>query len=585
MPGLGMLLILGLLVVPALYYLWDYHGRKRLLHKLKAGWGKEEALRRMDADEMADVAHYAAALHQLEPPSSRVDDTTWSDLDMDDVLRGIDASMSVVGSETLYSMLRDQGCDEATIDRRLALAEAFEADQALRLKAQTALFGIGRHAFHGAWRYLFQASFQYPQYPWIYPILSVMPVLLALLGLVHQLFLLLAAAAFALNLAVQLRTQAVWQKEVTAIRHIGAVIKCAQALTKVKQPGFDAWRQRIAAHQGKLRAIRFWLPFFGVEAAGDMSIVMEYLKILFLPDMLSLVAIVRIINRHNQAVRGLYALVGEVDACLSIAQLQQRVQGLCRPRFHGDRQLVASGIRHPLLVKAVANDVRWQRNCLISGSNASGKSTFIKAIAVNIILAQSLGLCHADRFALRRGLVMSAMAVRDNIGAGESYFIVEIKSLKRILDQVDQRMVYCFIDEILRGTNTIERIAASSAVLERLARKDSLCMVATHDIELTRILAQDYEMLHFSEVVDDAGIHFDYLVKPGPSRTRNAILLLKQMGYPVQLVERAQQTAQYFEESGAWPSQQHAAGDTIPNEARCACADRLVNGKEDEPCT
>ena len=99
---------------------------------------------------------------------------------------------------------------------------------------------------------------------------------------------------------------------------------------------------------------------------------------------------------------------------------------------------------------------------------------------------------------------MSAMAVKDSITAGESYFIVEIKRLKRILDRMGQGMVYCFIDEILRGTNTIERIAASSAVLRSLLGKQALCLAATHDIELTRILKDSFRMMHFSEQVERA---------------------------------------------------------------------------------
>ncbi|HPA61254.1 MAG TPA: DNA mismatch repair protein MutS, partial [Clostridia bacterium] len=236
----------------------------------------------------------------------------------------------------------------------------------------------------------------------------------------------------------------------------------------------------------------------------------------------------------------------------SLAQIPLRAPVLCKARFHQQAGVEAAGLTHPLIPDAVPNDLSWQQNLLISGSNASGKSTFIKAVAVNLILAQSLGLCFAQSFALRRGRVMSAMAVRDNLLAGESYFIVEIKSLKRILDAMDSGAVYCFIDEILRGTNTVERIAASSAVLESLSGRDSLCMAATHDIELTRLLADSYENRHFAETVDGSGLRFDYKIKPGPTRTRNAIRLLAQMGYPPQVIQAARRRAEAFERTGAW---------------------------------
>jgi DNA mismatch repair ATPase MutS len=113
-------------------------------------------------------------------------------------------------------------------------------------------------------------------------------------------------------------------------------------------------------------------------------------------------------------------------------------------------------------------------------------------------------------------------------------------------------MVYCFIDEILRGTNTIERIAASASVLESLVGKNTLCMAATHDIELTRILAEQYDNRHFSEIVDEDGVRFDFLLKPGPTQTRNAIRLLSQLGYPENVITKANIRAAHFEDAGVW---------------------------------
>ena len=147
---------------------------------------------------------------------------------------------------------------------------------------------------------------------------------------------------------------------------------------------------------------------------------------------------------------------------------------------------------------------------------------------------------------------MSSMAVRDSVRGGESYFVAEIRSLKRILDAAEGKTpVLAFIDEILRGTNTIERIAASAAVLDALAGKNILVMAATHDIELTRMLAS-YQNIHFREWVDQGGVTFDYKLRPGPSRTRNALELLGQMGFDRQTVERAREMAARFERGQGW---------------------------------
>jgi DNA mismatch repair ATPase MutS len=188
---------------------------------------------------------------------------------------------------------------------------------------------------------------------------------------------------------------------------------------------------------------------------------------------------------------------------------------------------------------------------LISGSNASGKSTFIKAAAVSAILAQTVNTCLAQRFAMRRALVMTSMAVRDNVTAGESYFVTEIKSLKRILDK--NIFFICFIDEILKGTNTAERIAASAATLKFFESLDCLCVAATHDIELTRMLKDGYDNYHFEETVTNEGITFDYKIKTGPTQTRNAIKLLEVLGFDEGITADAHRLAQVYDASGKWP--------------------------------
>ena len=148
---------------------------------------------------------------------------------------------------------------------------------------------------------------------------------------------------------------------------------------------------------------------------------------------------------------------------------------------------------------------------------------------------------------------MSSMAIRDDICSGESYFVAEIRSLKRILDAVDTGgMVFCFIDEILRGTNTVERIAASSSVLKNLESKNVICVAATHDVELTRILAGSFDNWHFREQITESSVIFDYRLCSGPATGRNAIALLERMGFESAVVNRANAAVRHFEDTGLW---------------------------------
>ena len=145
------------------------------------------------------------------------------------------------------------------------------------------------------------------------------------------------------------------------------------------------------------------------------------------------------------------------------------------------------------------------------------------------------------------------MALRDDIESGESYFIVEIKSLKRILEESKkQEPLLCIIDEVLRGTNTIERIAASSRILAELKKNWVLPFAATHDIELSYILNSLYENYHFEEEVKEKEVVFSYILKKGRATSRNAIRLLDMLDYDSSIVKGAEKAAADFERKGVW---------------------------------
>ncbi|NLW20639.1 MAG: hypothetical protein GXY84_04605 [Clostridiales bacterium] len=142
---------------------------------------------------------------------------------------------------------------------------------------------------------------------------------------------------------------------------------------------------------------------------------------------------------------------------------------------------------------------------------------------------------------------------------------MEIKSLRRILTATMQEpLVLCFIDEILRGTNTIERIASSTSLLRYLRSQPALCMAATHDIELTQLLP-DYQQFHFREEMTNTGMTFPYRLMTGPSTTRNAIRLLAQLDFPDRVVAGADALAAGFANSGAW---EQAAQNRIKKEGQ-----------------
>lgn len=245
---------------------------------------------------------------------------------------------------------------------------------------------------------------------------------------------------------------------------------------------------------------------------------------------------------------------------------RRKGRGWCAPEFFVGEGLQMEEGYHPLLSKPVKNGIVTKRGVLLTGSNASGKSTFLKTVALNAILAQTIHTCAADRYRAPFYHVYSSMTLRDDLDSGESYYIVEIKALKRILDAASEGegQILCFVDEVLRGTNTVERIAASTQILKSLGRMERghsmkrghsmgiLCFAATHDIELTELLQDDFDNYHFEEDVRDGDVFFNYKLKEGKATTRNAIKLLELMGYDKEVIKKATDQAEHFTRFGVW---------------------------------
>ena len=295
---------------------------------------------------------------------------------------------------------------------------------------------------------------------------------------------------------------------------------------------------------------------------GLEAFVISYLKILFMVDMIKFYSMLKYVDGREAEIEDMFAAMGELDALIAIASFREFLPYYCVPELSDSPSescsqehisFRAENMYHPLIPDPVANSIHIHQGVLVTGSNASGKSTFLKTLALNAILAQTIHTCTCHAYQSVYLKVMTSMALRDNLEGGESYFIVEIKSLQRILKECEKKQpVLCIVDEVLRGTNTIERIAASSQILRSLCKPHVLPLAATHDIELSYILEDCYSNYHFEEEIRDHDVVFNYLLKQGRATTRNAIRLLEIIGYDPEIIKDAQKMAKRFEETGVW---------------------------------
>jgi DNA mismatch repair ATPase MutS len=184
----------------------------------------------------------------------------------------------------------------------------------------------------------------------------------------------------------------------------------------------------------------------------------------------------------------------------------------------------------------------------------SGKSTFLRTVGVNAVLAQTIHTCLAGQYRAPVFHVRSYIGRADDLLAGKSYYIVEVEALLELVRASGDTAPHLFLlDELFRGTNAVERIAAGEAVLGELlqARKDAsklhIVLAATHDGELVDLVSGTFEAYHFGDSVGPDGLMFDHRLQHGPATTRNAVALLRLHGAPETLLARAVTTAEMLD--------------------------------------
>lgn len=522
-------------------------GDRKLRNRLAARFG----LPVKPPDVRPDVSGYWR-LRKNEVPH-HVDETTWDDLDMDKVFDKLNACHSSVGEEYLYAMLHEPVFDGETLQTRESLMAWLDERPEMRLNLQVILEKMGKQPGNALYMFCYDVTSKRIKHAWLYRALALLPFIgVGLIFLNATAGGILTIAAVLANGVIYYMFKRRMEVEMASLRCFSAMLWCARQVGKTPLNDAHPVGRGIAASYARFKGLGGRLSGLMAERVSDMDALIEYFRILTLSNIRGYNRIISALEKHQAELRQLYRAVGELDACIALLSYRKSVSVWTRPEFINENGIEMADICHPLLDDPVPNSAVLRAASLVSGSNASGKSTFIKAVAINGILAQTVHICTAAVFRTRRALVMTSMAVRDDITAHESYFLTEIKSLRRIIDKLHEVYCVCFIDEILKGTNTVERIAASVAVLRYLHGQNGLFAVATHDIELTRLLDGVYDNYHFRETMSEDGLAFDYTIKPGPSQTRNAILLLEHLGFDRQIIEDAHRLVERYESAGSW---------------------------------
>jgi len=327
-----------------------------------------------------------------------------------------------------------------------------------------------------------------------------------------------------------------------------SICRIANELVKLN---FTSESNHILRSVKSINELKKRIFFFKFEKRVDSEIeavlmfFSDVIKILFLIEPLIVFNVLKQLERKRNDIQTLFEYIGKTDSAISIATVRHEMPYYCKPVIVADKKsLEFTEIYHPLIPDCIANSLKiTNKSILITGSNMSGKTTFIRTVGINVLLAQTVNTCFARTFNLSQMQVFSAIRISDDLLTDKSYYFEEVSIIKNLIDESDSSAPNLFLlDEIFKGTNTIERLSAGKAVLSYLVKSDNnIVFVSTHDMEFTELLCDTYELYHFTELIQNDDISFDYKLKSGAVFTTNAIRILEINKYPRKIIEEARE--------------------------------------------
>ncbi|MGZ5190289.1 MAG: MutS-related protein [Flavisolibacter sp.] len=265
-----------------------------------------------------------------------------------------------------------------------------------------------------------------------------------------------------------------------------------------------------------------------------------FLNPFFLWDVRQMISLNQWRIRNNAHVSTWFEAIAEMEVLNSLSSIHFNNPEWSFPTFSEEYfkcEMLELG--HPLIPAGsrVINDfvINGQGKIgLVTGSNMAGKSTFLRSIGVNIVLAQLGSVVCAEKLLVSPVRLMSSMRIADNLAENTSTFYAELKKLKSIIETVNHHEhVFILLDEILRGTNSLDRHTGSEALIKQLIKQKTVAIIATHDLELARLkdkFQNAIDIYHFDVQVNGEELYFDYKLKDGVCTSLNASILMKKIG-------------------------------------------------------
>lgn len=483
-------------------------------------------------------------------------DKTCNDLDINELFMFIDRTKSKVGQQFLYNKIRNIPADNSESEKKETFINEFICKPDLRVEAQYQLSLLNnKEAYYIA--SLFQEEIlKPPKWYALIPLLFFTNVFFVVVTFFKPAFLLGILGVTIINLIIHF-----WNKKnlfnyYSSIPQLSKLNGVAQELFKIDF--LKALKPDLMKSTRILNKVNSRMSFFNFDAGmqNDQRIVfwslLEIVKIIFLIEPLFLFGTLKRIDTKRKEIEDVFLYVGEIDAIISIASLRNGLETFCKPVItNKQEELLIKEVYHPLIENCITNSLNLNnKSILLTGSNMSGKTTFIRTVAINLITGLTINTCFAEKIVTPRLKIFSAIRISDDLMNDKSYYFEEVLTIKEMIDISNDGAINLFLlDEIFKGTNTVERISAGKAVLSYLNGSKNIVFVSTHDIELAELLINEYDLYHFSEIISQNTVDFDFKLKAGKLKTRNAIRILQINNYPDSVIKEAMDITKKIDET------------------------------------
>ena len=459
--------------------------RLRRANERPPRWG-ERIDRHRDLDALASA-------YRCRPSQARhaVRDRTWNRSVARRGLCGRRRCVTSAGQQALYRRLREPSLEEGELrqfDRRV---QAFADDESLRDECWRALEPLAKTSTLAVAPILYGAAPTLSRGARLFPLATLATVAAAAASFVWPLALVVLLVCIVGSIAIRFNIHDAMGTHAMTLAALVPLLVAAERLQTLESRALGADVQTLRAALGRIQGYRSsmsWLTLDTLRMNEFAATLVTYLNVFFLLDVQAFVRSVALVHRCAPSLVTVLETVGELDAARGIACFRSGTATAVPSFTPRGSPVVAEAMVHPLVPGAVPNDVRMHasRGWLIMGSNMSGKSTFLRAVAVNACLAQSIGCVTAQSYSAPLLHVRTLMHVEDDILAGRSHFLAEAHAARDMLNEPGDGVGNhpTIIDELFRGTNTADRVATAAAFLRALNREGAFTLAATHDSEL-----------------------------------------------------------------------------------------------------